>query len=39
VDVLDLYNEFGGFIGFILSMGIFNLCGSKGKCYINGPNG
>jgi hypothetical protein len=36
VDVLDLFNEFGGFFDLILSMRIFYLCGCKGKCYING---
>jgi hypothetical protein len=29
-DVLDLFNEPGGFVGFGLSMGQFDLCGCKG---------
>jgi hypothetical protein len=36
VDVIDPFNEFGGFFSLILSMGIFFLCGCKRKCYING---
>jgi hypothetical protein len=30
VDVLDSFNESGGFVGFGLSMGRFFLCGRKG---------
>jgi hypothetical protein len=29
-DVLDSFNESGGFVGFILHMGQFCLCGRKG---------
>jgi hypothetical protein len=36
VDVLNPFNEFGGFINLILRMGIFCQCGCKGQCYING---
>jgi hypothetical protein len=29
VDVLNLLNEYGGFVGFGVNMGIFFLCGCK----------
>ena len=35
VDVLDSFNKSGGLINFILSMGIFLLCGCKGHIYIS----
>jgi hypothetical protein len=34
--VMNPFNEFGGFVGFILNMGRLCLCGCKGKFYING---
>jgi hypothetical protein len=36
VDVLDPFNEFGGFVNLILSMARLCMCGCKGQCYING---
>ena len=30
-DVLNLFNEPGGFVGLCVSMRIFGLCGCKGK--------
>ena len=36
LDVLNLFNEPGGFIGLYVSMRGFGLCGCKGKSYING---
>ena len=35
-DVLNLFNESGGFFGLCVSMKGFVLCGCKGKSYING---
>ena len=35
-DVLNLFNEPGGFVGLYMSMRRFGLCGCKGKSYING---
>ena len=35
-DVLNHFNEPGGFVGLCGSMRIFFLCGCKGKSYING---
>ena len=35
-NVLNLFNELGGFIGLYVSMRVFDLCGCKGKSYING---
>ena len=35
-DVLNIFNEPGGFVGFCMSMRGFVLCGFKGKSYING---
>ena len=34
-DVLNLFNEPGGFVGLCVSMRRFSLCGCKGKRYIN----
>jgi hypothetical protein len=34
--VLNLFNEPGGFVGLYVSMRSFDLCGCKGKSYING---
>ena len=37
LDVLNIFNEPGGFIGLcVSSMRGFGLCGWKGKSYING---
>jgi hypothetical protein len=38
-DVLNLVNEYGGFIDHILIMGRVCLCGGKRKCNINGSQG
>ena len=35
-DVLNLFNEPGGFVGLYVSMRGFGLCVCKGKSYING---
>ena len=35
-DVLNLFNELGGFVGLCVSMRRFVLYGCKGKNYING---
>ena len=35
-DVLNLFNEHGGFVSLYVSVRGFNLCGCKGKSYING---
>ena len=35
-DVLNLFNEPGGFVDLCVSMRGFDLCGCKGKSYING---
>ena len=35
-DVLNLFNEPGGFVGLCVSMREFGLRGCKGKSYING---
>ena len=35
-DVLNLFNEHGGFVGLFMNMRRFGLCGCKGKSYING---
>jgi hypothetical protein len=39
VDVLNLLNESGGFVGLRLNMGIFFLCGCKRQCNINWTQG
>jgi hypothetical protein len=36
VDVLNPFNELGGFVGLRLNMGRLCLCGCKGQCDING---
>ena len=36
LDVLNIFNEPGGFAGLFVSMRIFGLCGCKGKSYISG---
>ena len=38
-DVLNLLNEFGGFVGLRLNMGRVCLCGGKRYCNINGTQG
>ena len=35
-DVLNLFNEPGGFVGLYVSIRGFDMCGCKGKSYING---
>ena len=35
-DVLNIFNEPGGFVSLYVSMRGFSLCGCKGKSYING---
>jgi hypothetical protein len=35
-DVLNIFNELGGFVGLCVSMRGFVLCGCKGNSYING---
>jgi hypothetical protein len=39
VDVLNLLNEFGGFISLRLNMGRVFLCGGNRYCNINGTQG
>ena len=34
-DVLNIFNEPSGFVGLCVSMKEFDLCGYKGKSYIN----
>ena len=36
LDVINLFNELGGFVDLCVSMRIFDLCGCKGKSYIKG---
>jgi hypothetical protein len=36
LDVLNIFNELGGFVNLYVSMRGFILCGYKGKSYING---
>ena len=36
LDVLNLFNELGGFFSLYVSMRGFGLCGCKGKSYISG---
>ena len=36
LDVLNIFNEPGGFVGIYVSMRIFSLCLCEGKSYING---
>ena len=36
LNVLNIFNEPGGFVGLFVSMRGFSLCGCKGKSYING---
>ena len=38
-DVLNIFNEPGGFVGLCMSMRGFILYGCKGKSYINGAQG
>jgi hypothetical protein len=39
VDVLNLLNEYGGFVNHRLIRGRFYLCGGKRNCNINGSQG
>jgi hypothetical protein len=38
-DVLNLLNEYGGFVGLRKNMGRVCLCGSQRECNINGTQG